>query len=458
MFSKSFEEHFGRLTNVFQALRQAGLTLQFKKCHFAQRQVRYLGHVASAAGIHPDPAKTEAVSTYPVPNNTIELRQFLGLAKYYHRFVAEYSKIAEPLHKLLTKETSFSWDSKCHNAFEELKHKLVSPPILAFPDFSKQFVLCTDTSDTAIGGVLSQNQDGQERVISYWSRQLQKAEWNYSTIEKEALAAVAAIKEFYPYLYGLNFKLVTDYNPLTSLKGLKDVGGCLTRWMIFLQQFNFQFEYKPGKNHGNAVKALEKGEPLPVSSAPGLRKTFLQNGLLCRKFQSTFSSAAKTQLVIPRNTKEIVLQQTHDNLGHLGIHKTTESVKERFYWPGYELDIELWVRECLQFQQHNAPQPTPKAPLETIKANHSFEKVSWDIMGPLPTSSKGKKYILVVTDIFSKWVEAFALRSTDTETLATVLVNEVICRYGVPSTVHSDQGANFHDKSCHLISVQTSRN
>ena len=389
VFSKSFEEHLGWLTNVFQALRRAGLTLQFKKCHFAQRQVRYLGHVVSAAGIHPDPAKTEAVSTYPVPNNAKELRQFLGLANYYRCFVADYSKIAEPLHKLLTKETSFSWDSKCHNAFEELKRRLVSPPILAFPDFSKQFVLYTDASDTAIGGVLSQNQDGQERVILYWSRQLQKAERNYSTIEKEALAAVAAIKEFYPYLYGLNFKLVTDHNPLTSLKGLKDVGGRITRWMMFLQHFNFRFEYKPGKNHGNAdamsrrppsvdvvatvhqleldphkmksaqladeklapvIKELEKGEPLPASSAPGLRKTFLQNGLLCRKFQSTFSSAAKTQLEIPSNMKEIVLQQTHDNQRHLGIRKTTESVKEQFFWPGNELDIELWVRECLQCQ------------------------------------------------------------------------------------------------------------
>ena len=103
-------------------------------------------------------------------------------------------------------------------------------------------------------------------------------------------------------------------------------------------------------------------------------------------------------------------------------------------------DIEKWIRECEQCQQSN---PVPRAPLGTIKANCPFEKISWDIMGPLPTSSKGKKYILVVTDIFSKWVEAFPLGFTDTETLARVLVNEVICRYGVPSVLHSDQGANL---------------
>ena len=114
-------------------------------------------------------------------------------------------------------------------------------------------------------------------------------------------------------------------------------------------------------------------------------------------------------------------------------------MKERFYWPGYELDIDKWVKECQQCQQRNATQPKRQAPLGTIKANRPFEKVSWDIMGPLPTSSKGNKYILVVTDIFSKW-EAFALRSTETETLATALVNEVVdMEYLQPFTVIKEQ-------------------
>ena len=158
VFNKSFKGHIERLTNVFQALRQAVLTLKLNNCHFAQREVKYLGHIVSAAGVCPDPAKTEAVSTYPVPNNVKELRQFLGLTSYYRRFVVDYSKIAGPLHKPLTKEKGFRWNSKCQNAFDELKHRLVSPPILAFPDFSQQFVLYTDASDSAIGGVLTQNQ------------------------------------------------------------------------------------------------------------------------------------------------------------------------------------------------------------------------------------------------------------------------------------------------------------
>ena len=179
----------------------------------------------------------------------------------------------------------------------------MTPPILAYPDFKLPFLLYTNVSNFALGAVLGQIQDGQERVICYWSRQLTKSERSYSTTEKEALAAVSAVKEFYPYLYGFSFKLVTDHNPLTSLKGLKDVGGWLTRWMLFLQQFNFQFEYRPGTSLGNAdtmsrvaskipeysgslesiyeaqqkdeqlfavIKALSNGVPLPSNAAPGL--------------------------------------------------------------------------------------------------------------------------------------------------------------------------------------------
>ena len=127
---------------------------------------------------------------------------------------------------------NFTWSSSCQSAFEDLKKRLVSPPILADPEFKQLFLLHTDASDYAIGAVLCQIQQGTEWVIAYWSRTLQKAERNYSTTEKEALAAVAALKEFYPYVYGFPCKLITDHNLLTSLKGLKDVGGHLTRGVM----------------------------------------------------------------------------------------------------------------------------------------------------------------------------------------------------------------------------------
>ena len=116
-----------------------------------------------------------------------------------------------------------------------MKRRLINPPILAFPRFDCNFLLATDASDSAIGAVLSQVQEGAEKVIAYWSRQLTKAERNYSTIEREALAIVKAVKEFYPYLYGHEFVLLTDHQPLVHLNNLRDVGGRISRWTMFLQ-------------------------------------------------------------------------------------------------------------------------------------------------------------------------------------------------------------------------------
>ncbi|KAL5494037.1 hypothetical protein EMCRGX_G015306 [Ephydatia muelleri] len=466
VFSASFPEHLERLTNVFLKLQDAGLKLKSEKCKFVQKAVKYLGHVVSAEGICPDPAKTEVVVSYPVPTSAKEIKQFMGLCNYYRRFVKDYSKIAAPLFKLLSKENAkfFAWNSASQNAFEELKSRLVSPPILAYPDFKQPFLLHTDASDAAIGAVLSQVQGGTERVIAYWSRKLQKAERNYSTTEREALAVVASLKEFYPYVYGFPCKLITDHNPLTSLKGIKDVGGRLTRWLLFLQQFKLDFQYKPGRLHTNAdtlsripsrdntvaaieelvsedtlhtflkaqeedpalgkvIEALKNGTAVPSSTVPGLKKTFLQDGLLCRKFRASCSDSVCTQLVVPKGHVKIILEKLHNESGHLGVQRTTEKVKERFYWPGYEMDIQNWVQECQQCQKRNPPQPHPLAPLGSIKCTYPFDVISWDIMGPLPLSTKGHKYILVITDLFSKWVEAFPLAVTDSETLASVLMD-----------------------------------
>ena len=160
----------------------------------------------------------------------------MGLSNYYRCSIPAYAQIAEPLHRLLRKNSkSFQWTAECKTSFNTLKSKLTTPPVSAYPRFTVPFIVSTDASDKTIGGVLSQVQNGHEQVVAYWSRQLQKAERNYSTIEREALAVVGAVKEFYPYLYGFPFKLLTDHNPLTSLKGIKDTGGCLTRWLLFLQ-------------------------------------------------------------------------------------------------------------------------------------------------------------------------------------------------------------------------------
>ena len=220
-----------------------------------KKSVDYLGHVISTEGIAPDPNKIDKIANYKVPISVDEVRSFLGLAGYYRRFVPNFGTIARPLtrktHKDLEKEP-FTWSEEDHKAFETLRTCLVTPPILAFPNFNLEFLLFTDACDYGIGAVLSQLQDGKEVVIAYASRQLQKAEIKYPTVEKEALAIIFAIKQFRQYLLDEPFTVISDHRPLQWLQDQKDVNGRLGRWAIALSAVNYKIRYRPGRIHQNA--------------------------------------------------------------------------------------------------------------------------------------------------------------------------------------------------------------
>ena len=170
IYSRNFNEHLVHLREVFERLRNAGLKLKKKKCYFFKKELAFLGHVISEKGIHPDPDKIAAVNNQPAPSNLRELRQFLGLASYYRKFVEGFAKIAAPLNQLMKKETSYEWKSQHQEAFEYLKKRLVTTPILVHPDFNKPFTIMTDASALGLGAVLSQKDDnGKEVVIHYAS-------------------------------------------------------------------------------------------------------------------------------------------------------------------------------------------------------------------------------------------------------------------------------------------------
>ena len=169
---------------VFTALQNAGLKLKPPKCVLTRREVTYLGHIVSTEGISTDPTKTEWVKEWPTPCKLTDVRSFLGLCSYYRKFIADFAHVAEPLLWLTRKNMKFLWTDECCRAFEELKRKLTTAPVLAYPEFNIPFVLDTDASDIGIGAVLSQVHDGKERVIAYASRTLSKAEWRYSVARR----------------------------------------------------------------------------------------------------------------------------------------------------------------------------------------------------------------------------------------------------------------------------------
>ena len=190
VYAKNLEEHEKKVRRLFTRLNDAKLTLQPDKCEFLRTEVTYLGHIISRSGVRPDSKKLTAVKHFPRPKNQKNVRQFLGLAGYYRRFIKDFAAKAKPLTELLQKNAKFVWGSKHKKSFKILRKSLCRSPILQYPDFNKPFTLTTDASDYAIGAVLSQNVDGHDLPVAYLSRNLTKPEQNYFTTEKECLAVL----------------------------------------------------------------------------------------------------------------------------------------------------------------------------------------------------------------------------------------------------------------------------
>ena len=252
IFSKTIEEHFERLVQMLERLKAANLKLKPSKCHLLKKSVNFLGHIVSENGLATDPEKVEAVKDWQVPNSVTEIRSFLGLCSYYRRFVKDFSQIAAPLHALTMKNKSYLWTENCQEAFENLKDKLINSPILSMPDDHGQYYLDTDASNNSIGAVLSQEQDGVEKVIAYSSRMLNGPEKNYCVTRKELLAVVYFCKHFRPYLLGHQFLIRTDHSALRWLKSTPEPIGQQARWLEVLEEFSYTIEHRPGRKHNNA--------------------------------------------------------------------------------------------------------------------------------------------------------------------------------------------------------------
>jgi len=268
VFSQTFEEHVQRLNNVFRKLHEAGLKLNPSKCSFFQKQVKYLGHLVSERGIETCPEKVEAVRQWPVPTTHKEVRQFLGFAGFYRRFIKDYASIAQPLQEMLqghlenrgnskkkkfVNSGKFIWLPIHETAFQKLKSALTEAPVLAYADYSLPYTVSVDASGYSVGAVLYQVQQGVKRVIAYASRGLNESEKRYPVHKREFLAMKWAITEkFRDYLFYSKFEVLTDNNPLTYVLSTAKVDATGHRWLADLSNFSFSIKYKPGPKNKDA--------------------------------------------------------------------------------------------------------------------------------------------------------------------------------------------------------------
>ena len=250
--AQTFEDGISNLRTVFWRLQNARLKLSPRKCTLFQRQVKYLGHIVTEDGVATDGEKIQCIQTWPRPSGVSEVRQFLGLCSYYRRFIANFTDVAQPLYQCTVKCRSFHWTPETEEAFQKLKKLLISAPVLGYPDPDGYFILDTDASAHGIGAVLSQVQQGEERVLAYHSRALSKPETHYCTTRRELLAVVKSIEHFHHYLYGRQFTVRTDHAALKWLMNFRNPEGQVARWIERLQQYDFSTEHRPGLLHGNA--------------------------------------------------------------------------------------------------------------------------------------------------------------------------------------------------------------
>ena len=506
IYSDTVEQHLKRMDLVFAKIREAKLKLKPSKCQFLRKSVEYLGHVVSSNGVSTSPRVVQAVLEYAPPQDVSGVRRFLGLAGYYRPFVPGFSDIAEPLVNLTRKGVEFAWEEACESAFQRLKGLIVTAPVLHFPDFSVPFHLTTDASDVGIAGVLSQPVDGLDCPIGYFSSCLSRAQRNYSVTERECLAIVEAIKHFDMFLAGAPFVVHTDHRPLSYLQALKEPRGRLARWMLFLNSYEFDIQYKPGVDiphadalsRGRAERVMttvleprwppevlrEAQEKDPVigrvlylvrmgrecqggQESKKVRHLLKQRKRLSVTEQGVLvvrSPKGQLQVVLPAQFVREVLTTAHDApvSGHLGMDKTMEKVRDRFYWSTLFNDVSRFCRTCVSCQNRKDPVKARQAPLQEMPVpTRPFEWVSIDHTGPLPQTAAGNKYILVISCHFSKWIECIAVPTMEAELVAEVMAREVVCRYGVPLRLHSDQGRSFEaaviKNLCRSLGMEKSR-
>ena len=206
-FGGTFGAALSNLTLIFERLRSYGLQLKSSKCHLFRASVPFLGHIVGRRGLECDPKKIEDVKSWPVPDCLKSVRQFLGFVGYYRHFIPKFADIATPLVYLTGKDVPFVWDTSCSAAFQELCASLIDALILAFPTETGQYIMDTDASNFGLGGVLSQMQNDQERVVAYCSRALRPSQRRYCTTKREMLAVVAMCIQFRSYLRGARFTL-----------------------------------------------------------------------------------------------------------------------------------------------------------------------------------------------------------------------------------------------------------
>ena len=394
---------------------------------------------------------------------------FLGLACYYRRFIENFSKVAQPLTVLTQKDKKFDWGIRQEEAFQILKNKLCSAPILSLPEGTEDFVVFCDASHQGLGCVLMQ----RNKVIAYASRQLKIHEKNYTTHDLELGAVIFALKIWRHYLYGTKCTIFTDHKSLQHIFNQKDLNMRQRRWVELLNDYDCEIKYHPGK--ANVVAdALSRKERVKTMRVRALGLT-IHTSLTTRireaqqealksenlKDESLFKMVAlleprpdgtmyfANRVWVPRlgGLRELVLEEAHKSKYsvHPGADKMYKDVKEFYWWPNLKGEIASYVSRCLTCSKVKAEYQKPSGMLQQPEIPvWKWERISMDFITKLPKTSSGHDTIWVIVDRLTKSAHFLPIKETDKmERLAKLYIKEIVTRHGVPVSIISDRDSRF---------------
>ena len=524
--SRDLESHFDNLKLTLAAYMRAGVKLSPKKCAFFKPSIIYLGHVLDEHGTRPTDSYIDAVKKWPVPKFRTEARAFIGVCNYYRSHIKDFALIAKPWtdvmgsgdRELEKKPLEVTADMEC--AFETLKHRLTTAPVLGFPYFkgpkAGKFILDTDFCKDQISGILSQMQQGKEVVIAYGSKKLQKSQRNWPSTKGELYAGMAFMKKYAYYLqYGKPFTWRTDNSALKYVRTMDCPSGIVERWLTTLADFPFEVEHRAGKAHTNAdglsrygyaVEESETGvdaicdisdkedrpglarqknllsvsgdelkslqvadedlrlvriwleqkvnpDKLTVRSLSSTGKIYAgllndlfigKDGIIRYKCPNQDTAQVKALVCVPKKLWRDVIRLAHLTGGHMAAEATTKRLRRSLYFPSISSAVSDYVSTCLACQAKTRPLPDQRHTLVSPVTGYPFARIHLDFVGPLtPSRASQARYLLTVKDAFSKWVEAFPMRTPSTANVIKVLERDVFARYGIPEAIHSDCGSQF---------------
>lgn len=496
IYSKTYEEHKIHVRQVLDILKKENLIANLRKCEFGKSELTFVGFRISREGISPSPDKVKAVQNWPKMTNVQEVRQFIGFAQFYKRFIKNFASIAAPLTDLTRgtgiKTRPIIWTNECQNSFDHLKKLLSSSPVLQVVDMDKPFRIEVDASDRGCGAVLLQPGDDPLlpwHPICFESKKYAPSESKLPAQEKELLGILHALRVWRCYVEGClaGYTIFSDHLPLEYFQSKENPPSRLVRWINELELYSPKIVYKPGKENQvpDALSRLpftdipdpEPMEPdflyavwdkfptsirydWPLLLIPDSRTRVQSDELKSlldkeavhfhittnRVFRRVIvdNTTKETKLVpfLPFSERADTVANYHNSFGHAGYKSMIKFLTPRFWWPSLKNDLQHWLSICPSCQVNSRKPRAHQDEMHPLKIPTAFDRWHLDFLD-LPLTTKGNRWLIVGVDYATNWCVARAVPIASKEAVADFIYTEIVMNFGAMSEIVTDRGANF---------------